>query len=191
MKALRSCILHQVEMATSALADIEGHFKKRSYAPAEYLLRAGSSCHYLYFISKGYLRLFTYAEGREVTLWIGGEGQFITALSSFVFQSSNPWNIQAETDAEVEAIHREDHFALGKKYPQWLHFDNILLARSYELLEQSMFAHLHTTAHQRYEELMRQSPAMFNHVPLQHIASMLRMTPETLSRLRHPARESS
>lgn len=171
--------------------DIEGHFKKQYYAPGDYLLRSGNPCHYLYFIKKGYLRLFTYTDGREVTLWIGGEGQFITALSSFVFQSSNPWNIQAETDTEVEAIHREDHFALGKKYPQWLHFDNILLARSYELLEQNMFAHLHTSARERYEALMSKHPAMFNHVPLQHIASMLRMTPETLSRLRNPVRDSS
>ena len=68
--------------------------------------------------------------------------------------------------------------------PQWLELDNILLARAFSLLEQNMFSHLHTTARQRFEALLSTNPAIFNHVPLQHIASMLGITPETLSRLR-------
>ena len=47
-----------------------------------------------------------------------------------------------------------------------------------------MFSQLHTTAQQRFENLLKEEPALFNHVPLQHIASMLGITPESLSRLR-------
>lgn len=191
MKTLRSCVLPQVAMPHSTIAAIEGHFRIQHFPKGQFILRSGQACRYLYFIKEGYLRLYSYADDQEITLWIGGEGQFITALSSFVFQADNPWNIQAETDVEVAAIHRDDHFALGKKHPEWLEFDNMLLARAYDLLEQNMFAQLHSTARERFDTLMTTNPAMFNHVPLQHIASMLRMAPETLSRLRNPARETS
>ncbi|MEM8969661.1 MAG: cyclic nucleotide-binding protein, partial [Bacteroidota bacterium] len=79
----------------------------------------------------------------------------------------------------------DKHFQLCKTQPKWLEFDNLLLAHSFALLEQSMFAQLHTTAQQRYEKLMQDDPTLFNQVPLQYIASMLGITPETLSRLRN------
>lgn len=40
------------------------------------------------------------------------------------------------------------------------------------------------TAEQRYKQLFAFNPELFNAVPLQYLASMLGMTPETLSRLR-------
>jgi len=51
-----------------------------------------------------------------------------------------------------------------------------------------MFAHLHQSAQQRFETLFDEHPSLLNEVPLQYIASMLRMTPETLSRLRSQAK---
>ncbi|MEL6919287.1 MAG: Crp/Fnr family transcriptional regulator, partial [Bacteroidota bacterium] len=51
-------------------------------------------------------------------------------------------------------------------------------------LEKSMFSQLHTTAQQRFENLLKEEPTLFNNVPLQYIASMLGITPESLSRLR-------
>jgi CRP-like cAMP-binding protein len=136
------------------------------------------------FIETGYLRMFDLAEGKEITLWIGSTGKFITSLSSFVFQTENFWNIQAITDCTVHVISRENHFELCQAEPKWLEFDNLLLAHSFALLERNMFAQLHTTAQQRYNTLLQEDPALFNHVPLQYIASMLGITPESLSRLR-------
>jgi len=40
------------------------------------------------------------------------------------------------------------------------------------------------TAEERYNQLLAINPELFNQVPLQYLASMLGMTPETLSRLR-------
>jgi len=47
-----------------------------------------------------------------------------------------------------------------------------------------MFSQLHTTAKQRFENLINEEPQLFKNVPLQYIASMLGITPESLSRLR-------
>ncbi len=136
------------------------------------------------FIESGYMRIFDIVDGKEITLWIGGNGRFVTSLSSFIFETKNNWNIQAITDCKLYIITRENHFRLNQTEPKWLEFDNILLAKSFALLERKMFSQLHTTAKQRYDSLLAEEPELFKHVPLKYIASMIGVTPESLSRLR-------
>lgn len=184
MKSIRECIKAHVEMGGEDLDTVVGKFERRQLKKGDYFLTSGTICREMAFIETGYLRMFNIADGKEITFWIGNDGRFITSLSSFVFESPNFWNIQAVTDCSLQVINRKDHFELCKQQAKWLEFDNVLLARSFALLEQSMFAHLHTTAQQRFEALLEENPSLFNHVPLQYIASMLGITPETLSRLR-------
>jgi len=136
------------------------------------------------FIESGYMRMYDIIEGKEITFWIGSRGKFITSLSSFIFETENIWNIQAITDCTLYVISRENHFELSKNQPKWVEFDNKLLAYSFALLEKNMFSQLHTTAKQRYLNLLQEEPALFLNVPLQYLASMLGITPESLSRLR-------
>ncbi len=191
METLRNCIVSRVDANNHQLDTILDAFENKNVKKGEYLVRKGTICREMAFIASGYLRMFNIADGKDVTLWIGGAGKFITSLSSFVFDTNSIWNIQALTDCELSIISQSNHFALCQKEPKWLEFDNLLLAHSFALLEQSMFAHLHTTAMQRVEALMAEEPALFNHVPLQHIASMLGITPESLSRLRKTMAEST
>lgn len=184
MELLSKCISNQILIDQKSLESIVSVFEKRTLKKGEFLLKSGSICRQMAFIASGYLRMYDVADGKEITFWIGSTGKFITSLSSFVFESENFWNIQAVSDCEILVINRDKHFQLCKTQPKWLEFDNLLLAHSFALLEQSMFSQLHTTAQQRFENLLKQEPALFNNVPLQHIASMLGIAPESLSRLR-------
>jgi CRP-like cAMP-binding protein len=147
-------------------------------------LQSGKVCREMAFIATGYLRMYDIADGKEISFWIGSSGKFITSVSSFVFQTQNFWNIQAITDCTLYVISREKHMELCKTEPKWLEFDNLLLAHSFALLEKSMFSQLHTTAKERFENLMEEEPELFQHVPLHYIASMIGIAPESLSRLR-------
>lgn len=184
MKTISACISDQVQINQSSLDRIVSRFEPRRLKKGDYLLEADKICREMAFIESGYLRMFDIADGKEITLWIGTSGTFITSLSSFTFETTNYWRIQAVTDCDLQVIKKKDHMELYKQIPQWLEFDNHLLARSFALLEQRMFSHLHTTAQMRYEALMSDNPSIFNHVPLQYIASMLGIASETLSRLR-------
>lgn len=159
-------------------------FEIKTIKKGDFFLKSGKICRKMAFIDSGYLRMYDIADGKEITFWIGNKGKFITSLSSFIFETENFWNIQAVTDCTAFVISRQKHFELCKQQPKWLEFDNLLLARSFALLEQSMFSQLHTTAQQRFENLLKEEPTLFNNVPLQHIASMIGITPESLSRLR-------
>ncbi len=164
--------------------DILSVFETKEIAKGDYFLKSGNTCRQMAFIESGYMRMYNIVEGKEITFWIGSEGKFITSLSSFIFESNNNWNIQAVTDCKLHVIGRENHFKLSQTQPKWLEFDNRLLAHSFALLEKSMFSQLHTTAKQRFHNLLSEEPHLFKNVPLQYIASMLGIAPESLSRLR-------
>ncbi len=164
--------------------EIAVHFREKQLAKGDYLLKPGQTCHTLIFIYQGVLRMFNLTEKEEITLTFGSEKNFITDLTSFIHQTPAGWYIQAETDMKLLVISREDHFAMLKKYPEWLAFDNLVLANGFSILERRMFDHLYMSAEDRYRRLLSEQPTLFNRVPLQHIASMLGMKPETLSRLR-------
>lgn len=159
-------------------------FEPIEITKGQFFLKSGKTCRQMAFIESGYMRMYDIVDGKEITFWIGSDGKFITSLSSFIFETNNIWNIQAITDCKLYVINRENHFKLSKTEPKWLEFDNILLAHSFALLEKSMFSQLHTTAKQRFHSLLTEEPKLFKNVPLQHIASMLGITPESLSRLR-------
>ncbi len=184
MEQLRNCIANQINIDKESLESIISSFEIKTIKKGDFFLKSGIICRKLAFIESGYLRMYDIADGKEITFWIGSNGKFITSLSSFIFETENFWNIQAVTDCNILVINREKHFELCKQQPKWLEFDNLLLAHSFALLEKSMFSQLHTTAQQRFENLLKEEPALFNHVPLQQIASMLGITPESLSRLR-------
>jgi len=52
------------------------------------------------------------------------------------------------------------------------------------MLEDRIFSHLSMSAEERYNLFFESNKELFNQVPLQFIASMLGMKPETLSRIR-------
>ena len=184
MEKLKNCILDQVSIKEESLNNIFSVFEPIELKKGDFLVKSGKICRKMAFIESGYMRMYDIVDGKEVTLWIGGDGRFITALSSFIFETKNYWNIQAITDCELYIINRKNHFRLNKTEPKWLEFDNLLLANSFALLEKNMFSQLHTTAKQRYESLLKAEPELFQNVPLQYIASMLGITAESLSRLR-------
>lgn len=185
MDQLKTCISQHISIDTASLNEITNAFQIRELRKGDYVLKSGTRCTEMAFIASGFLRMYDVAEGKEITLWIGSSGKFITSVSSFVFETENYWNIQALTDCTLYVISRKRHFELCARQSKWLEFDNLLLARSFALLENRMFAHLHTTAKQRFEALLSEEPALFNHVPLHYIASVLGIAPESLSRLRN------
>ncbi|WP_299382032.1 Crp/Fnr family transcriptional regulator [uncultured Lacinutrix sp.] len=184
MEKLKNCILSQVDVKEHVMTTILSAFKPLEVNKGEFFLKSGKICRQMAFIDSGYLRMYDIVDGKEITLWIGSQGRFITSLSSFVFETSNHWNIQAITNCKLYTINRDAHFKLNKTEPKWLEFDNLLLANSFALLEKNMFSQLHTTAKQRFLSLLNEEPDLFKNVPLQYIASMLGITPESLSRLR-------
>lgn len=184
MHMLTEYIQSSFNADVSEAETIGGYFHPQLLQKGDFFLRSGRACDHLAFIASGLIRIFVSMDDREVTQWISTRNYFTTDLSGFMFRKPARWNMQALVDSEIWVIHIDDYQRLGEVVPRWKEFENLLLINCFVILEERIFAHLYMTAEERFQHLFIQQPELFNQVPLQYLASMLGMTPETLSRMR-------
>ncbi|MGF1636401.1 MAG: Crp/Fnr family transcriptional regulator [Cyclobacteriaceae bacterium] len=173
-------VLKQNELKTVCDKFIEENLPK-----GEFFLRQGQQAHKLSFIKSGLIRIYAQDDGKEITQWISSPGYFVTEISSFMFGGSSRWNMQALSEVDLFSINRNDYQQIVKEVPRWHELEKLFIVKCFAILENRIYNHLSKTAEERYHDFFAQNPALFNQVPLQYIASMLGMTPETFSRIRN------
>jgi hypothetical protein len=92
--------------------------------------------------------------------------------------------MQALTDVQLYTIDIEQYTTLGKLVPRWNEFEKLFIGKCFVTLENRVFDLIALSAEARYQKLFEHNRELFTQVPLQYLASMLGMTPETLSRIR-------
>lgn len=163
---------------------IDGFFKPMALKKHDFFLKTGQYAQQLGFLQAGLVREFIEFEDKEVTKWVSGKGYFIVDLSSFLFEKPARWNLQALTDCELVVINKADYARIGQVIPKWPTLEKLFLARCFSILEDRVVSHLSLSAEERYDQFFQFAPDLFNQVPLQYLASLLGMTPETFSRIR-------
>lgn len=150
-----------------------------------YLCSAGKKESHMYFITSGSLKIFILDEGEEHIIRFGYQKNFITALDSFISDKPSDFYIQALKKTEVKAITKKDYFELLQKKPEYKElWDTILQQLILQQIEREKDI-LIRSPHKRYQRVLKRSPQLFQEIPDKHIASYLRMTPETLSRVKN------
>ena len=166
------------------LSKISSFFTPLYLNKGDYFLKAGRQSDRLGFINSGLVREFAIIDDKEITKWISSKGYFIVDLSSFTFHGAARWNFQALTDCELHVINQSNYKEIGTAVPRWQEIEKLFIAKCFTIMEDRIVTHLSMTAEERYTHLFNFNSELFNQVPLQYLASMLGMTPETLSRLR-------
>lgn len=188
MSALEQYIKSYFGILPEDLNTVVALFQSEKVEKGSYILKTGRHCDKLSFVQSGLMRVFVDTGEKDVTQWISTKGYFVTDLSSFLFQTPARWNIQALSDCELHNISIQDYRQLSVLVPKWQEMEKLFIARCFVMLEDRVFQHISLTAEQRYDQLFALHPEMFNTVPLQYLASMLGMTPETFSRIRNRKR---
>jgi CRP-like cAMP-binding protein len=101
------------------------------------------------------------------------------------FKQRARWNIQALTNCKLYTIEKENYSQLKSIMPNWSEIEKQFIAGCFIALEDRVFRHLSLSVEERYKQLFESNKELFNQVPLQYIASMLGMSPETFSRIRN------
>ena len=114
MSALEQYISQSYGITQQEAAAVATAFKPQSLPKGSKMLATGGMCHWLSFLQSGYVRFFAEHGNKEVTQWIGGQGNFVTDLASFVFEAPARWNIETLTDCELYTITREDYPRQGR-----------------------------------------------------------------------------
>lgn len=155
------------------------HLKK-----GEVFVRSGAYCKQMAFIENGLMRVFALYEDKEVTQWISKEEEYVADLASFLFNVPSRWSIEALTDCTVYTLTRSKYDEMGNLIPEWPDIEKGFWAHCFTNLENRVFQFISLNAEERYRQYIEHNGDIAARVPQQHIASMLGMTPETLSRVR-------
>jgi len=171
-------------VASDDLNTIVFLFKLTTIKKGEFLLKSGRRCDKLGFVQSGLLRMFVTTDDKEVTQCISTKGHFSTDLSSFIFDTPSHSTIQALVETNLYTITKEDYKKIGDLVPKWNELEKFFIVRCFTILENRIVRHLSMSAEERYNFFFENNKELFNQVPLQVIASMLGMRPETISRIR-------
>jgi CRP/FNR family transcriptional regulator, anaerobic regulatory protein len=171
-------------MDPADLGTIASLFQLATIKKGEYLLQEGMQCDKLCFVQAGLLRMYMCRQDKEITQWISKKGFFTADISSFLFETSARLSIQALENCQIAYISINDYKIIGDLVPKWHQIEKLFVLRCFIILEDRIVSHLSMTAKERYEHFFENNKELFNQIPLQYLASMLGMTPETLSRIR-------
>lgn len=166
------------------LARFQAESITREYDKGAFLLREGETEKYLYFIVSGAARVLLLTEFEEHTIRLAYPGSFINSLASYIRQTPSTFYIEALRKTIVKRISKAT-------IDQIVHTDPEMAQAYIQMLETLVIQQidremdlLNNSPKARFERVLERSPGLFQEVPARYIASYLRMTPETLSRLR-------
>jgi len=174
-----------VQFADALREAFDTHGTKRTYAKGEFIIREGELERSVYRIDSGLVRVFLVTEFEEQTIRFGYKGSIINSLSSFLTGKPSEFYIDGLRKTTVASISQE-------RFATLVHTDADTL-KSYTHMLESLITQqiereidlLTASPGERLKRVLKRSPNLFQEVPLKYIASYLRMTPETLSRIRN------
>lgn len=149
----------------------------------EFLKEKGSIDRNVYFIVSGSLRIFILDNGAEHTIRFGYKENIIASLDSYFTGKPSNLCIQAIKKTVIKVISKiqiDKFLEVEANRNLWAQIlENLVvqqLEREIDILTNSPKI--------RYERVLKRSPQLFQEVPNKHIANYLRMSAETLSRLK-------
>lgn len=162
---------------------IKKSFAEEIFKKGEFLVEETKVCNKIYFIKSGAVRRFCIEDGVEVTKWIYTDNQFVTSMSSFFEQKPSFENFQTCEETILYSLSYSDEQTL-LEYPLFIKF-HIKQLRHY-LSKLNEFNHLFRlmTAEKKYLFLLESFPQIIKKGKLKHIASLIGVSQETLSRIR-------
>lgn len=150
----------------------------------EYLKVKGSIDTNLYLVVSGSLRIFVVDDIEEHTIRFGYQNNFVAALDSFISEKPSELYIQALKKTVLKVISKKDFMKLIDTSTENRKLWEVILGN---LILQQMERErdiLTSSPLERYQKVLSRSPQLFQEIPNKYIASYLRMTPETLSRIK-------
>ncbi|WP_379964849.1 Crp/Fnr family transcriptional regulator [Epilithonimonas sp. UC225_85] len=150
----------------------------------QFLKFSGSTDTNVYFIEEGSVRIFIDDDSEERIIRFGYKGNIIVSIDSFLSDQPSEFYIQAIKSSIVKAASKQDFYKFINSSIENLKLWNSILE---DLVLQQIEREkdlLYNSPKIRYERVLKRSPQLFQEIPNKYIANYLRMSPETLSRLK-------
>lgn len=138
----------------------------------------------IYFVLDGSLRIYIIENNEELTIRFAYKSNLITDLVAFITDKPSDFTIQAIKKSSV-------YYVSKKRFLDFINQDQTRMRLWQEMLYQLVLQQIErerdlltSSPTERYLRVLKRSPQLFQEIPNKFIASYLRMTPETLSRIK-------
>lgn len=188
MELVRRTIERYVKLTDAEWAEVAPCWREHDFPKGAQVSLAGRVEQRFYIVSEGVQRMYFEHDGDEHCLGFSYGHSWCGDYESFLSQRPGRFQVQAVTDSVLLGIERADLQRLYDRIPamdRWgrLIVEELVQGRATREIEQ-----LTLSAEERYRRLLQRSPHLLQLVSQKDIASYLRMTPETFSRLRAKVR---
>lgn len=138
----------------------------------------------VYWVANGSLRMYVQDNGEERNIRFGYKEDFVVFLDTFLAGRPSEFQIQAIKQTELRILpHKAFRELIDSSEGYRSLWNSILQDLVLQQLEREKDL-LTSSPKTRYERVLHRSPRVFQEIPHKHIANYLRMTPETLCRLK-------
>lgn len=172
----------------SVSADLEKVLKARltrqDFEKGSLIHKAENICVESHFIVKGILRLYFLKNGKEISEYFCGEGEWVNSPRSFMFNEPDNYYIDALEDSEVFTLHINDLKFLFDNFPEMERYSRLSMGTMFYHLIERVHSFQCSDAGEKYDHFRRVYKHIHSRLPLGMIASYLGITQETLSRVR-------
>ncbi|SIQ73869.1 Crp/Fnr family transcriptional regulator [Maribacter ulvicola] len=155
-----------------------------SVSKGQVILKEGETCERLYFLQKGTARTYHYQKGKDITYWIYPENTMITSWHSYILRKPSSEYIETTEESILISMSYDQWQELYLKYPILERFGRLILEEQMALIDDFFKGYYFLSAKEKYTLLTTAFPSITQRANLGHIASMLGISQETLSRIR-------
>ncbi len=158
---------------------------KRKIKENDNFIVAGQHPKTIAFVCKGLFRYYYSGDqGEEFTKAFFTENSVLISYSAIIQNRGSYFTAQAIEDSEIEVVNYDRLLDLFSEWEGWNKFLVVMLQKVFFVKEERERQFLLFDAEKRYRSFLEQFPNLDKRISQHLIASYLRITPESLSRLR-------
>lgn len=182
---LEKFIRSKGDISQEKLEKITSCFKVLKTKRNEILIQYDEVCKYYYFINKGCIRLFTTTkDGLDSSRYFAFDGNFATALPSFIDQKPAEEYLQTIEKSELLYISRKDFYRLVETMPEFSKIYTEILELGFITAQKRIYGFQGFDALEKVKWLIEFQPQLLLRVSNRMAASYLGISPSTLSRIK-------
>lgn len=164
---------------------IAPHYRNRALKAGEHFQEFHKIADEVAFVENGILRIYAVDKyGNEATKYFIRENQFFVDLESYYTTTPSTEAFQAVVNCELYTIHKAVMEKLITEIPNlYIFIKSLTEVTLLNKIKDNDFLNFGDSK-TKYLEFVRRYPALAQQVPQQYVASYLKITPQSLSRIR-------
>ncbi len=184
MDNVTSTILQIQRVSDVSLSELTSRLERIDLKSGRILFSPSRKHHYINFLEQGLVRAYSYHQEKEITFWFGLEGDAVFPYRTYLQDEISYETVELLEDCTFYRISLPFFKQLFSQNLEWATWGRKFAEKQMVFLEERFIDYQFQSGAQRYEKLLKAQPELFHRIKLQHLASYLRMSQVSLSRIR-------